>query len=89
VAELGIHLGVLIGLALDGVFEAFRGRHGLVGEQQFGVAKRVEDFLRGGVLEYLGGGFVADLAALARKPQVLDVGHRFAGKGRFKVLDRG
>jgi hypothetical protein len=46
-------------------------------------------FLLGGFLENARGGFIPGGAAELGELAVFNVRHRFAGKGGFKVFDRG
>src|SRR5690606_31822022 len=87
VAELRVHLAVLVGLAFDRQLQRARRGQLLLRVQQVEVAERVLHFLVGGRLEVARGLLVAGGASHLREVAVLDVGHRLAGERGFEVLD--
>ena len=84
-AKARVHLGVLIGFAGDGDLQGLGRGHAGLRVQQVQVPKGVHHFLVGGVLKGARRFLVTSGAGQFGEVAVLDVCHRFAGKGGLQV----
>jgi hypothetical protein len=83
--KAGVHLGVLVGLALDGHLQAALGGHLGFRVQQVEVTQRVHHFLCGGLFKNFCDFLVSLGASNGGEIAVLGVSHRLAGKSCFEI----
>lgn len=82
-----MHLGVLIGFAVNGDLQRLGRRHRGLGVEQVQVAKGVHHFLGSSFFKGAGLVFVAGFTGQLGEIAVLDMCHGLADKGRLKVGD--